>query len=241
MAHWNSRKMVTATSDDAQMNDSNSDIRPSPCLPIHVASCTEQVSHASSCEITSGKQLYFKFKLRFIVIRWVEPSFPLIHYWIYLGAHQTKKLFLLTTQCPALSEVDRWNIWLFDDEHTPGESTCTLLQLEYCDLSIISPIQVQYDAIPFKNGFQSKMTTGYFYFREFQSAGFGETRIYLCGVNLFLKMKKKDSCLQEIQHRCSYLSEVTYPISDRRITFGRELDIYTWLSPWCLSCSVFQL
>ena len=52
-------------------------------------------------------------------------------------------------------------IWLFDDEH-PSESTCTFLvycTAVYCDRSIISPIQVQYDEISFESGFQSKMTT----------------------------------------------------------------------------------
>ena len=73
-------------------------------------------------------ELYSKFKLRFIVIRWVQPSFL----WIYLDAHQTKTIF---TDNPMPSTVrSQYSLSDYSTTNT-SEFTCTFLV--YCRYTAI--------------------------------------------------------------------------------------------------------
>lgn len=116
-----------------------------------------------------------------------------------------------------------------------------LLQI-YCDRSIISPIQVQYDAISFENGFQSKMTTGTLLgnFRRASIDSIGWKLEYANAEQIcFRKWKKDTICLQ----RCTQcgrdlvlgvpnLSEVKYPTAESHLVknctyiSGSHHDVY---------------
>ena len=73
------------------------------------------------------------------------------------GCSPDPKLFLPTTQCPVLSEANNPYLIIRQRTYFPSPHVHSLFIADILR-SVISPIQVQYDAIPFENGFQSKMT-----------------------------------------------------------------------------------